>query len=134
MLKKIAFTLVLLMVFLQTFYALFAFIDPLAFSNIRRTKLVSIEDRDWVVIYASRTLFIALIIGLLLFYKQYQLLIGAALIGIIMPATDGWLAYQAGATLGVIVKHVMTIFYLLITAVVLYFVVTKESSEQKLSL
>ena len=128
MLEKIGFVLVLLMVLLQGFYALFAFLDPISFSNVRGTTLVSIEALDWVHIYASRTLFVSLIVGFLLYHKSYKLLIGAALIGVVMPVTDGWLAYQAQAPLKVVIKHVVTIVYLVATALVLHIIVKRENA------
>ncbi|MCG7537023.1 DUF4267 domain-containing protein [Pseudoalteromonas sp. OOF1S-7] len=123
MIKKVAFTLVLLMAVLQGFYALFAYIQPIGFSDIRGTVLASPQDLDWIHIYASRTLFVSLIIGVLLYFRNYKTLFWAALLGTVMPLTDGWLAYQSGASVGVIAKHVVTVAYLLVTALVLHTVV-----------
>ncbi|AZZ96474.1 DUF4267 domain-containing protein [Pseudoalteromonas sp. R3] len=128
MMKKVAFTLVLLMAVLQGFYAIFAYIQPVGFSDIRGTALASPQDLDWIHIYASRTLFISLIIGVLLYFRNYQTLFWAALLGTVMPLTDGWLAYQSGAAAGVIAKHIATVVYLLATALVLRTVVKREGS------
>lgn len=125
--NKLAFVLVLLMALLQCFYALFAYVDPFAFSAVRGTVLASPEDLDWVQIYASRTLFVSLIIGILLYLKNYQVLFWAALLGVVMPMTDGWLAYQAGSPFSVTLKHLVTVAYLLATAVVLRAVVKKAN-------
>ncbi|TQV81502.1 DUF4267 domain-containing protein [Aliikangiella coralliicola] len=130
MIKKIGFTLVLFMALLQGFYALFAFLDPMSFATVRGTTLYSTDDLDWVQIYASRTLFISLTIGVLLYLRNYKTLLFAAIIGTVMPITDGWLAYQAGADTSVVAKHVATIVYLLITSLVLLNIVKKESVEQ----
>lgn len=59
---KIGGFLVFLMAALQLAYALYAYIDPAAFSLTRGTELFDAADSDWVRIYASRTLFVALII------------------------------------------------------------------------
>ncbi|GAA3937949.1 DUF4267 domain-containing protein [Litoribacillus peritrichatus] len=126
MLKKVGFVLVLLMALLQAFYALFAFLDPVSFSNVRGTSLVSLEDTDWVQIYASRTLFVALIVGFLLYLRNYKILSAAALFGVVMPVTDAWLAFQADAPSSVVIKHLITIVYLLCTAWVLYKIVREE--------
>ena len=128
MLNKIGFILVLLMALLQGFYAVFAYLDPVSFSIVRGTALVSQADIDWVQIYASRTLFVSLIIGFLLYLKNYKILIWAALFGIVMPITDGLLAYQAGASFNVIAKHVATIVYLIVTSLVLKSLVKRENA------
>jgi len=129
MIKKIGFTLVLLMALLQGFYGIFAFIDPITFSTVRGTDLVSTQDIDWIQIYASRTLFVALIIGVLIYSKAYNILMWAALFGVVMPITDGLLAYQAGAALNVVVKHGATVLYLLITFLVLRAIVNKDKGD-----
>ena len=128
MVRKIGFVLVLLMALLQGFYGLFAYIDPVAFANVRGTALVSNEDIDWVQIYGSRTLFVSLIIGALLYFREFKVLMCAALIGTVMPLTDGYLAYQAGAPFGVVAKHIATIAYLIITSLVLFKVVANEKA------
>lgn len=128
MLNKVGFMLVLLMALLQGFYAVFAYLDPVAFSNVRGTVLASPGDLDWVVIYASRTLFVALIIGFLLYLRNYNILLWAALFGTVMPLTDGWLAYQAGASFNIVAKHLATVAYLIATFLVLKTVVKRENA------
>ncbi len=128
MLNKTGFILVFLMTLLQGFYAGFAFLDPLEFANLRGTELASHADLDWIKIYASRTLFAALIIGYLLYLRSYKILLWAALFGTVMPVTDAWLAYQSGASLNIIVKHIATVAYLLITFMVLQGVVKRENT------
>jgi len=118
--KMASFILVLLMTVLQGIYALHAFIDPSAFSVLRGTVLTDIGDADWVRIYASRTLFLALIIGYLLYLQNYNILKWAAIFAIVMPVTDAVLAYHAQAPTQVIFKHVGTAGYLLVTFFVLH--------------
>jgi hypothetical protein len=65
-------------------------------------------------------LFVALIIGYLLHAGAYRALFWAALFGIAMPVTDAWLAFSAQAPTAVIVKHLATAGYLLLTAGVLF--------------
>lgn len=127
MLKITGFVLVLLMALLQAFYAFYAFVDPTAFAEIRGTELFSSQDADWVRIYGSRTLFVALIIGVLLYLRNYTLLIFAALIGMVMPAADAWLAFQANAADVVVGKHLATILYLGVTCSVLVAIRRRES-------
>jgi len=116
---RIGITMVCLMALLQAVYALFAYIDPQAFSLVRGTELFVSADSDWVQIYASRTLFVALITGFLLFVREYKILMLASLFATVMPITDAWLAFQAGAESVVVYKHVATVIYLLVTACVL---------------
>jgi|CXWL01.1.fsa_nt_gi hypothetical protein len=118
-LEKVGFILVLPMVLLQAFYAIYAYLDPVAFAALRGTELFAANDTDWVKIYASRTLFVAMSIGYLLYLRNYSVLVWIALIGVVMPLTDGLLAYQAQAPAKVIAKHAITVVYLVATFVVL---------------
>lgn len=117
--EKVGFVLVLLMILLQGVYGTFALIDPVTFSSVRGTELFSNMDADWIKIYGSRTLFITLILGYLLYSRNYAILMWAALFGIVMPITDGLLAYEAQAPFKVVAKHIVTVVYLLITFFVL---------------
>lgn len=119
--------LVMLMIFLQGGYGILAYIDPLYFSNVRGTELFSINDSDWVTIYGSRTLFIALFLGVLLYFRNYRVLMWCALLSIIMPVTDGILAYQAQVPLKVVMKHVLTTIYIIVTFFVLKKIVSKPN-------
>ncbi len=118
-LRSTGMMLVLVMAGLQLTYALYAFADPAGFSLIRGTVLFATGDSDWIRIYASRTLFIALIIGYLLYRKHFEILAVASLLGTVMPVTDAWLAYQASAGEMVVLKHVATALFLIITFAVL---------------
>jgi hypothetical protein len=120
--------LVFLMAALQLAYALYAFADPAGFSLLRGTELFAAGDADWVRIYASRTLFIALIIGYLLYRRHFRILAAASLLGIVMPAADAWLAYQASAANAVVLKHVATALFLLVTFAVLRSVVRADEA------
>jgi hypothetical protein len=125
-LKRVGVALVFLMALLQAVYAIYAYLDPQAFALLRGTELFVSEDADWVNIYASRTLFVGLIIGYLLIIREYKILVWASLFGTVMPATDAFLAYRAGAENVIVYKHVATIVYLLITFSVLKLVVKNE--------
>ena len=119
--------LVLIMALLQCFYAVFAYIDPATFSSLRGTELFSEMDSDWIRIYASRTFFITLVLGYLLYSRNYLALMWCALFGTVMPIADGLLAYEAQAPFKIVLKHVATIVYLLITFLVLKVAVAKRS-------
>ena len=125
--EKTGFILVLLMVLLQGFYGLFAYFDPTTFASLRGTELFSNMDADWVQIYGSRTLFITLILGYLLYTRNYLILMWSALFGMVMPMTDGLLAFEAQAPIKVVLKHVATVVYLLVIFLVLKKVVAKKA-------
>ena len=125
--EKTGFILVLLMVLLQGFYGLFAYFDPTTFASLRGTELFSNRDADWVQIYGSRTLFITLILGYLLYTRNYLILMWSALFGMVMPMTDGLLAFEAQAPIKVVLKHVATVVYLLVIFLVLKKVVSKKA-------
>lgn len=120
--------MVALMAILQAIYAIYAFLDPSGFSEVRGTELFSVRDSDWVVVYASRTLFVALIIGFLLLKRDYKLLMWASLFGTVMPIADAWLAQSAGADSSVVYKHIATVVYLLITFTLLKYVSRSENT------
>ena len=124
-LKKLAILLVALMALLQGFYAIYGYFEPAAFTALRGTDLIATADSDRVKIYASRTLFVALIIGYLLYKKDYITLMWAALLGAVMPITDGLLAFEEQAPIKIILKHAVTLLYLIVTALVLKAVVAK---------
>ena len=124
-LRTTGFVFVALMAGLQLAYALYAFVDPAAFSVTRGTELFAAGDSDWIKIYASRTLFIALIVGYLLYRKHVAILAVASLLGTVMPVTDAWLAYHASAGDKVVLKHVATALFLVTTFAVLRSVVRR---------
>lgn len=128
MLNKMSLILVALMAILQGLYGVYAYVDPTGFAALRGTELATSEDIDWVIIYGSRTIFVSLTVALLLVYKQFNILMWVALIGVVMPVTDAWLAFQAGAPNPVVLKHVATVIYLLITFAVLKALVKQQKS------
>ena len=126
-LEKVGFKLVLLIVLLQGFYGTFSFIDPTAFSTVRDTELFSGLDADWLKIYGSCTIFITLIFAYLLYTRNHLVLMCGALFAIVMPTTDGLLAYEAQAPFKVVAKHIATIVYLLIIFVIFRKVVIQKA-------
>ena len=125
-LEKTAYVFVFLIGLLQLLYAVYAYFDPAGFSVVRGTALFNTGDADWVQIYASRTLFVALIIAYLLYTKNLAALSMAALLGAVMPLTDAWLACQAQAPDKVVLKHIATLAYLMITFVMLKVVIHRQ--------
>jgi hypothetical protein len=127
-LEGTGYVLIVLMVLLQGIYAIYAYVDPASFAILRGTDLVVAGDTDWVKIYASRTLFVSLIIGYLLYIKNYKVLMWASLFGAVMPITDAFLAFEANAENKIVYKHLATLIYLLLTFFVLSLVVKNRES------
>jgi hypothetical protein len=117
--RAIGFWLVLAMALLQMSYSIYAFMSPVEFASYRGSDLAPGGDTEWVRIYASRTLFVAMLLGLLLIRQEVSLLKWASLLGIVMPLSDAALAYQAAAPTSIISRHWATVVYLLITFAVL---------------
>lgn len=113
--RSIGFWLALIMGLLQAVYAARAFLDPSAFAIYRGTALAATADAEWVRIYASRTLFVALLVGFLLARRDLASLKWVALLGVVMPLSDALLAYQAGASSTIVGRHVATMIYLVVT-------------------
>jgi len=126
-LERAGVVLIFLMILLQGFYGTFAFLEPAMFSTVRGTELFSDMDIDWVKIYGSRTIFITLIFGYLLYTRNYAVLMWSALFAVVMPITDGLLAYEAQAPFKVVAKHIATIVYLLIIFFILKKIITNKT-------
>ena len=126
-LERTGVVLISLIVLLQGFYGTFAFLEPGMFSVVRGTELFSDRDTDWVKIYGSRTIFITLIFGYLLYTRNYIVLMWGALFAVVMPITDGLLAFEAQAPFKVIIKHIATIVYLLVIFFVLKKVIANKT-------
>lgn len=124
--SKVAMVLVFIMILIQGFYAIFSYLDPSAFADVRGTELFSKMDSDWVQIYGSRTLFITLFLGYLLYLRNYLVLMWCALFGTVMPITDAVLAYEAQAPFKVVFKHIATLIFLLVTFFVLKVAINKS--------
>lgn len=125
--NKVGMILVSIMALIQAFYAIFSYIDPTAFAIVRGTELFSPMDSDWVKIYGSRTLFITLVLGYLLYIRNYSVLMWCALFGTVMPITDGFLAYEAQAPFKVVFKHIATLVFLMVTFIVLKVAISKKT-------
>mgnify|MGYP006141347401 FL=1 len=77
--NRVGFTMTFMMALLLAIIAMYLYIAPHTFALVRGAELVNSSAFDWVNSYALRTLFVALIIGLLLFLQTYKLLIGTSL-------------------------------------------------------
>jgi len=117
--RAVGFWLVLAMALLQMFYSIYAFTSPVEFASYRGSRLTPGGDTEWVRIYASRTLFVSMILGLLLLLQEVPVLKWISLLGIVMPLSDAALAYQNAAPISMISRHLATVVYLLVTFAVL---------------
>jgi hypothetical protein len=113
--RSVGFWLALVIGLVQAFYAVQAFIDPIAFAEYRGAPVAAAADVEWVRIYASRTLFVAMVIGFLLWRRDLATLKWVALLGTVMPIGDAILAYQAEAPTAAVLRHVATVIYLVVT-------------------
>jgi len=113
--RSVGFWLALVIGLVQAFYAVQAFIDPVAFSGYRGAPVAVAADAEWVRIYASRTLFVAMVVGFLLWRRDLATLKWVALLGVVMPASDAMLAYLAEAPAAIVLRHVATVIYLVVT-------------------
>jgi hypothetical protein len=117
--RSVGFWMAAVMALVQATYALQAYLDPAAFAAYRGTPITDSNDAIWVHTYGSRTLFVALVVLVLLLRRDLVTLKWAALIGLVMPISDALVAVRAEASLVVVLRHVATGIYLLITFVVL---------------
>jgi hypothetical protein len=117
--RATGFWLVLAMALLQMFYSIYAFASPIEFASYRGSHLTPGGDTEWIRVYASRTLFVAMMLGLLLLLQEVSLLKWISLLGIVMPLSDAALAYQTAAPSSIISRHLATVLYLLVTFAVL---------------
>jgi hypothetical protein len=104
---------------LQGFYAVWAFVDPHALAAYRGGSIEGASEALWVHAYASRTLFIALVVALLLRRGDMAVLKWVALLGVIMPASDAWSAIHSAAPASDVIRHVATAIYLFLAFVML---------------
>jgi hypothetical protein len=118
--RAAGFWLVLAMTSLQLFYAARALANPGAFAVYRGDPLAAAGDVGWVYIYATRTLFIALFLGVLLLRRDFVALKWAALLGLVMPAGDAFLALSSGAPNAIVARHGATAVYLVVTFLALH--------------
>jgi hypothetical protein len=97
-----------------------AFSDPAAFAA--RFGLAGAADADagFVLVYASRALFLAQVTALFVATGQWRALTGFALVAILMPVADAAQVASAGGPASIIGRHVAIAVYLAVTAAFLH--------------
>lgn len=119
MMKTAGFWLAAIMGIMQALNAVRALIDPVAFSAYMGLPLEDSADVGFVLVYGLRTAFIAILIGVFLLLKRLDALAWMALVALLLPIGDAWLATQSGASAAIIARHVAIAVYLLIAFVFL---------------
>ncbi len=108
------------MALLQAVNAVRAFADPVSFSAYMGAPLVAAGDGAWVLIYALRTGFIALLLAALIARRDIAALKWVALAALIMPAGDAWLAHSAGAESAIVVRHLAILAFVVVVGAVFW--------------
>lgn len=92
---------------------------PGSFATDLGVPLADPADGGWVLIYASRTLLLA-VLALVLLARHRLVELGIVFaVAVLTPLTDAALAGAAGAGPGTLARHVAIALYLLVTAVAL---------------
>lgn len=105
---------------LQAFNSVRAVFDPQGFAAYMGAPLAAAGDASWVLIYGSRTAFIALLVTVFLVRRDLNALKWTAFMALVMPLGDLWVAHQAGAETATVARHAAIAAYLLITTIALF--------------
>ena len=119
MLRTVGFWLAAMMGLFQAINAVRAFLDPNGFAAYMGLPLAAEADVGFVLVYGLRTAFIAGLIGVLLSLKRLDALAWIALVALIMPIGDAWLAAQESAPLATILRHIVVALYVFMAFVFL---------------
>jgi Domain of unknown function (DUF4267) len=96
-----------------------AWSGPVAFADRLGLPVVAAETEAWVRVYALRAAFIALLLGGLVFARQWRALFLFALAALIMPLGDAWLTFNAGAPAATYGRHIALIGVIALAAILL---------------
>lgn len=105
---------------LQAVNAARAVWDPIGFAAYMGAPLEAAGDAAWVQIYALRTAFIALLVTALLIRRDLRALKWTALVALAMPLGDALIAYQGGAGMATVARHLAITAYLAVTTIALF--------------
>ncbi len=93
--------------------------DPESFASYMGLPVDQPGALEWVQVYGLRAAFIAVLMAVLLARSDFAALRWMALVALLMPLGDAWLAASAGAGAPIIGRHVAIAGFLLVTAVFL---------------
>lgn len=97
------------------FNAVRSVLNPVEFASYYGLPLANPDNDAFVLVYAIRALFLGLFGLGLLIRKQYNALALYALIGSVMPLGDALLVGIEGGGTGVILRHLLTAAFLVMT-------------------
>jgi hypothetical protein len=97
------------------FNAVRSVLNPAEFASYYGLPLANPENDAFVLVYTIRALFLGLFGLGLLIRKQYNALALYALIGSVMPLGDALLVGIEGGGTGVILRHLLTAAFLVMT-------------------
>jgi hypothetical protein len=103
--REPGFWLALLLVVAQCVNVLRVALDADGFAAYFGVPLAAPADAAWVAVYALRTAFIAAFAGWLLWRRQLAALSVFALLALLLPLGDLWLAAGAGAPTATLLRH-----------------------------
>lgn len=92
-----------------------AVVAPAAFAEYVGVPLADAADGGWVVVYASRTLVLAVVALVLLARRRLRELAVVFAVAVVAPVTDAALALGAGAAAGTVARHAGIALYLVVT-------------------
>lgn len=126
--RTIGFWMAVPMALLQAFNVLRVLVAPDAFAAYMGAPLPVGGDPSWVLIYASRTAFVALLATVLLVRRDLVALKWMAAAALVLPASDAWVAHRAGASAAIVGRHAAIAIYVMLTAAALWWA-TRDTSE-----
>jgi hypothetical protein len=98
----------------QLINAISALADPMGFSVRPGLPVGEVADTGFVLIYALRTGFIAILVAALLWTRNYTALRVVSAVAIIMPMGDAYLTFHAGAPVATVGRHLAYVIYIIV--------------------
>lgn len=92
-----------------------ALVNPVDFAANFGTPLTTGSDTAFVIVYATRTLFVALFGLVLIARAQWKTLPLFALVAVIMPVGDALLVASQGGAAAILARHIATAVVVLVT-------------------
>lgn len=94
--------------------------DPAAFAIYMGAPLSAGADAAWVLVYAARTGFIALLVTALLIRRDLAALKWTALVALVMPLADAWITHRSGAPMSIVGRHLAIAAYVALATIALF--------------
>lgn len=114
--KHPAIWLTLIIIAMMAFNAWQAWTNPASFAQRFGVEGAADADHQFILVYASRALFLAVIAAILLAWREFAALGLFALAAVIMPVADAFQVSAASAPTTIIARHVAIAAYLLLTS------------------